>query len=129
MYSPKFCFWMCKGILLSNSHFNHHFFFAHMSFNTTLGLVVLHLESNGFFPFFVKIYKLKDLKFLYDFFNPIFQHVSHLFASDLLLGLFFHIFKNVLTQKILCINFHNCFNFVPILHKVTFHVKLHMPLG
>jgi hypothetical protein len=29
----------------------------------------------------------------------------------------------------LCINFHNCFNFVPISHKVTFHVKLHMPLG
>jgi hypothetical protein len=26
----------------------------------------------------------------------------------------------------MCINFHNCFNFVPILHKVTFRVKLHV---
>ncbi len=120
----------CVGEYFWATHVLTPFFFAPTWFNTTLALIVLHIESNGFFPFFVKNYESnRNLKFLYDSFKLVFQHISHLFASDLLLGLFLNTFKNVFTQKILNINLHNRFNFVPILHKVTFHVKLHMSLG
>ncbi len=46
-----------------------------------------------------------------------------------ILGWFLNTFGTIFTHKILQIDSHNCFNFVPILHKVTFHIKLHMSLG
>jgi hypothetical protein len=41
-----------------------------------------------------------------------------------LLGWFLHTFGIVFTLKILQMDFHNCFNFIFIWHKVTFHVEL-----
>ncbi len=45
------------------------------------------------------------------------------------MGWFVNTFETIFSQKILWMDFHNCFNFALILHKVTFHIKLRMSLG
>jgi hypothetical protein len=46
-----------------------------------------------------------------------------------LLGWFLNTFEIVFTQNIQQMDSHNYFNFVIILHKVRFHVELHISLG
>jgi hypothetical protein len=41
----------------------------------------------------------------------------------------FEHFGIVFTQKILRMDFRNCFNYILISHKVTFHVEMHMSFG
>jgi hypothetical protein len=52
------------------------------SFDTTLVLTTLHLESYGYFPLFLEDYELdQDLEFSFDSFKLTFQHMPHLLAS------------------------------------------------
>jgi hypothetical protein len=52
------------------------------SFETTLALIILHLESDGFFLLFLEDYKLnQDLKLSYEVFKLAFQCMVHLFIN------------------------------------------------
>jgi len=58
------------------------FSFAPTSFDTTSTLITLHLESNGYFPLFLKNYELnQDLEFSFDYFKLVFQCMPHLSPS------------------------------------------------
>jgi hypothetical protein len=53
-----------------------------MSFNTTLVLIAVHFESDGYFLLFLEDYKLDQAIELYsDYFKLTFQHMPHLLAS------------------------------------------------
>jgi len=53
-----------------------------MSFDTTLALIALHLNLDGYFPLFLKYYKLNQkFKLFLIFFKLAFQHMPHLLAS------------------------------------------------
>jgi hypothetical protein len=45
-----------------------------------------------------------------------------------ILGWFLKNFEIIFSQKIMWVDFRNCFNFLFILDKVTFHIELHMSL-
>ncbi len=49
-----------------------------------------------------------------------------IYLSMVFFGWFFNTFKIVFTEKILQMDSHSCFNLVFILHKITFHIKLHV---
>jgi hypothetical protein len=52
------------------------------SFNTISILITLHPNLDGYFPFFLKDYKLdQDLELSFDSFKLSFQHMPHLLAS------------------------------------------------
>jgi hypothetical protein len=54
---------------------------APTSFNTILVLIALHPNLDGYFPFFLKNYKLdQDLELSFDSFKLAFQHMPHLLA-------------------------------------------------
>ncbi len=54
-----------------------------MSFNTTLVLITLHLELDGYFSFFLKDYDLdKDFEVFYDSFKLAFERMLHLSTSS-----------------------------------------------
>jgi hypothetical protein len=55
---------------------------APTSSNTTSTLTTLHLESNGYFPFFLKDYEPnQDFKLSFDSFKLTFQCMPHLSTS------------------------------------------------
>jgi len=96
------------------------------SFNTTLTFIVIHLESNDFFLFFLKNFEPnKNFELSTNSFKLTFYGMPHLFVSNFSKMAFEH-FLNYFHLKILEANSHSCFNFVLILHKVTFHVELHV---
>jgi len=60
-------------------------------FNTTLSLIALHLNSNGYFPFFLKDYKLdQDLELSSNFFKLTFQCMPHLLVNGPFMMVFEH---------------------------------------
>jgi hypothetical protein len=100
-----------------------------MSFDTTLALIALHLNSDGYFPLFLKYYKLdQDFKLFFNFFKLTFQRMPHLLASGFS-KMIFNTFNIVFTQKIQQMDSCNYFNFVLILSKVILHLELHVSLA
>jgi len=72
------------------------FSLVHMSFDTTT-FTTLHLESYGYFPFFLKDYELdQDFEF---FFIPSSWHSNacRIYWQVVLLGCFFNTFKIIFT--------------------------------
>ncbi len=100
------------------------FSFTHTSSNTTLAFIALHLKSNGYIPLFLEDY---DLECSFDSFKLTFQCMPHLLTNGLLKW-FLNTFGTIFIQKIQQMDSLNCFNFVFILHKVTFHLELHVSL-
>ncbi len=69
------------------------------SSNTTLVLIVLHLESNGVFSFVLENYELdQDLEVSFDSFKLTFQCMLNLFTSGLF-GMVFEHFQNFFHPK------------------------------
>jgi hypothetical protein len=99
-----------------------------MSSNTNSTLTTLYHESNDYFMFFFKDYKLdQDFKLSYDSFKLAFQHMLHLSAS----GPYGMVFKHPPNCFLLIIqrmDSLNCFDFLLILNMVIFHPKLHTSL-
>jgi hypothetical protein len=72
----------CVGEYFRATHALAPFSPAPISSNTTSALTALHLDSDGYFLFFLKDYELNQyLEFSFDSFKLAFQHMSHLLAS------------------------------------------------
>jgi hypothetical protein len=70
----------------------HHFLLQPTSSNTTLTFIALHLESKGFFPFFLEDYELKqDFELSYEPFKLTFQCMPNLSASGRFGTMFEHL--------------------------------------
>ncbi len=54
------------------------------------------------------------------------SNACHIYWQEFLLGWFLNTFEIVFTEKIQWMNSLNCFNFVLISQKVTFHLELHV---
>ncbi len=93
------------------------------SFYTTLALTTLHLESNGYFPLFLKDYEPNQ-----DLFSNWCSNACHIYQQVVLLGWFLNTFRIVFIVKIQLMDSFNCSNFVFILHRATIHPKLHVSL-
>ncbi len=96
------------------------------SSNPTLTLITLHLEPNGYILLFLKDYKPdQDLKLLLipSNWHP---NTCRIYRQVVFLGWFLNTFEIVFILKIQWVDSFNCSNFVFILHKVTFHLKLHI---
>jgi hypothetical protein len=53
------------------------------------------------------------------------SNACHIYLPVVILGWLFNTFEIILFQKIFWMDFRKCFNFFFMLHKVTFHIKLH----
>jgi hypothetical protein len=56
------------------------------------------------------------------------SNTCHIYLQVALLRSFLNTFKTIFTRIFLQMDSHNCFNFIPILYKVTSHVELHISL-
>jgi hypothetical protein len=101
---------------------------AFTSFDTTSTLIALHLKSNGYFPLLLKDYGLdQDLQLSFNSFKLTLQLMLYLLASGPF-GMVFEHFQITIHLEDSIVDSFNCFNFVFILHKVTFHFELHESL-
>jgi hypothetical protein len=84
------------------------------------------LISNGYFPFFLKDYKPnQNLNLSFNFFKLTFQHMLHLLANGYY-GMVFEHLQDYFHLEDLANDYLNCFNFILISHRVTFHFELHV---
>jgi hypothetical protein len=80
------------------------------------------------FSYFLKDYEPnQDFKVSSDYFKLAFKCMLHLFANGIF-GMVFEFFQDYFLPKDFASGFHNFFNFLFILHKVTFHVGFPMSL-
>jgi len=127
MFASQFSPWVCMAIFSNNSHFGTIFSRIHIFRH--------HFNSHYITPWnkwllFIFPWRLRTILKSWNFFW-FFQigvptHAAFIYKWSF--WDFLNIFETIFTPNIQQMDSLNCSNFVFILHKVTFHPKLHAPL-